>query len=362
MSGLGTTLAPRAALKSLVLAKASGIDTDELLDAMAAETLEESNQKTSKSVRSGLLAWHGFAVDVLGYDPELTLPPLHDGHVLRFISIFRCGATAANYVGYIRWGCIRLRLSTAWKTETVCLALAGAKKQTTRRAAGVLALTRKFVLHDLTLKKVVMLSRSMCELQTGLIFVFLYEFLLRVQSEGCLVHAGCDAYAVYLPDGIDAVCWINPKLRLAYLRLRCRKNRPAGSLLTRPCTCSLMRETCAYHAIEALTKAKVVGSILWSLTPHELLRSLRRFLILLHVDGGAAATLKCFRAGKACSLAARGEDIKLILELGEWKSRAVMKYLNAEAVDDMAILNASIDASDDDDEVPEPSPKQLRIL
>ena len=39
-----------------------------------------------------------------------------------------------------------------------------------------------------------------------------------------------------------------------------------------------------------------------------------------------------------------------------------MKYLHAETVDEMAILNASIDASDDDDAAAEPTHKQLRIL
>ena len=80
---------------------------------------------SQKSVASGLRAWHAFATDLLDYHEDRTLPPRHDGHILRFLAIFRCGSTAVNFVSYLRNACARLRLDIAWRTESVAIGLSG---------------------------------------------------------------------------------------------------------------------------------------------------------------------------------------------------------------------------------------------
>ena len=59
-------------------------------------------------------------------------------------------------------------------------------------------------------------------------------------------------------------------------------------------------------------------------------------------------TLEAFRRGKANSLAAAGHDLKFILEQGGWNSMAVFNYVSSELVDEASVLEAAINASDDD--------------
>ena len=60
-------------------------------------------------------------------------------------------------------------------------------------------------------------------------------------------------------------------------------------------------------------------------------------------------TLKAFRAGKANSMAATGSGLRAILEAGEWKSKAVLNYLQSETIDEISLLNATIEQSDAED-------------
>ncbi len=56
-------------------------------------------------------------------------------------------------------------------------------------------------------------------------------------------------------------------------------------------------------------------------------------------------------------MAKQGNDLRAILEAGEWRSRALLAYIAPEAVDDWELLRSSIEASDDEDErEPENSP------
>ena len=88
--------------------------------------------------------------------------------------------------------------------------------------------------------------------------------------------------------------------------------------------------------------------MLWRVSPLEMLKLIKRYLILLHTPNIAGCSLKMFRAGKACALAADGKSMKVILELGEWRSIAVLKYLNAEAIDEIGLLKATLEASDEE--------------
>ena len=90
----------------------------------------------------------------------------------------------------------------------------------------------------------------------------------------------------------------------------------------------------------------------WSEIASETLRGLRRFLTLLRCPDVKSAALKCLRAGKACSLAAEGAELRTILELGEWKSKALLNYLSLESVDEFRLLKSTLDASDSEGEKP----------
>ena len=181
----------------------------------------------------------------------------------------------------------------------------------------------------------------------GDMIVVIYEFLLRVRSEGCAMFVGCDSDALELPQEVPGSVWICWRKRAAYMRLRQRKNRAGGSLMMRSCVCGT-KSPCGFCSIARLTADRVPGSMLWRLSPLEMLKLIKRYLILLHTPNIAGCSLKMFRAGKACALAADGKSMKVILELGEWRSIAVLKYLNAEAIDEIGLLKATLDASDEE--------------
>ena len=79
------------------------------------------------------------------------------------------------------------------------------------------------------------------------------------------------------------------------------------------------------------------------------------------IEGAERLALKAFRASMATNLIASGEPLKTVLEWGEWRSRAVLRYIDENAVEAQRFLDASLVASDDDELAPEESPaKRLK--
>ena len=77
---------------------------------------------------------------------------------------------------------------------------------------------------------------------------------------------------------------------------------------------------------------------------------LRRLLTLLGVEHAQAYTLKAFRAGKATALAASGKSLGHILAAGEWRSSAFLSYVDTDVVDQAQLLDATLEASGDEQE------------
>ena len=67
------------------------------------------------------------------------------------------------------------------------------------------------------------------------------------------------------------------------------------------------------------------------------------------MDGAEQYTLKSFRAGKATEMAAQGFTLAQILDAGEWKSRAVYNYIDANTADQAELLRQTIEAPDDEE-------------
>ena len=73
---------------------------------------------------------------------------------------------------------------------------------------------------------------------------------------------------------------------------------------------------------------------------------LRRLLTLLMAPGAERFTLKAFRAGKATELAKAGATLGSILTAGEWKSAAVTRYVDEDALDASAFIGIVAESSD----------------
>ena len=76
----------------------------------------------------------------------------------------------------------------------------------------------------------------------ALLFLLAYTFLLRVPSEALPAIRG-------KVDSAEAQSVIEPRDDSIVLKLRRRKNKPEGSLLTRTCWCSKSPEVCPVHVL-----------------------------------------------------------------------------------------------------------------
>ena len=71
-------------------------------------------KKSLASVASGLKCWHHFASGVLSHPNTGTLPPRSCRDVCLYVGIFCNSGTAANYVSYLRFGCVSNGYNILW--------------------------------------------------------------------------------------------------------------------------------------------------------------------------------------------------------------------------------------------------------
>ena len=71
-------------------------------------------KKSLASVASGLKCWHHFASGVLSYPSNGTLPPRSCRDVCLYVGIFCNSGTAANYISYLRFGCVSTGCNISW--------------------------------------------------------------------------------------------------------------------------------------------------------------------------------------------------------------------------------------------------------
>ena len=87
---------------------------------------------------------------------------------------------------------------------------------------------------------------------------------------------------------------------------------------------------------------------LWSFSIEITLKTLRRFLVLTDIPQATSYTLKAFRAGKATALAAEGKSLGQILQAGEWRSSALLSYVDTDIVDQAQLLDQTLAQSDEE--------------
>ena len=134
------------------------------------------------------------------------------------------------------------------------------------------------------------------------------------------------------------------------LHVKCkeRKNRPQGSLLIRECCCEAVQESrlCPVHCFEWQQLSN--GERLLTITNSQARHRLRRYATMLALPGADRVTLKVFRASRATALALQGKPIRHILEAGEWRSAAMLRYVSADTLDAGSLLTQSVLEEDSD--------------
>ena len=343
---LGTARSPRGAIAQLVAARSQGAPVHSLLLERASLIQFESVRGSLPSVASALRAWHCFATGVLGYPENATLPPRNEDDLIMFISVFRVAKTAANYVGSVHWSCVHLGLDTTWRGDRMQQCLRGARKRTTRLVGA--ELRTRVLLNDVWVHQLVRLADNLA-LDGGFQLAVLigYEFLLRVKSEGIPLQCGDPREEKVLMPGRHSAVWAqNDRL---YVRLQRRKNRSHGSLLTRRCRCStLASDVCVYHRALFFLQRFTVGDCLFDFNHQKFLKDVRRFSVILGMPHASDITFKSFRAGKATQLAAQGVSLGDIVNAGEWKSNAFLRYVDEDLIGPNGLLDHLAESIDEE--------------
>ena len=337
---------PTATVAALAAAQVQGEPVAQVLLAKAAANRLDSRRLSRPQVVSALRLWHNFAVTVLSYDPECTLPPTVGQDVEAFIGVFRNPDTAANYLSHLRWSCDHLGLCKAWDTDTVRATLKGARRRKVRLFGGPSG--AKHLLTKELFQRLVTAADAAGMADTAMLCLVAWHFLLRVQSEGMPMQVGAPADSQGIGPDRHSGIWLESD-SCAVLRLRIRKNRPQGSLLRRHCTCrTTSRQFCLPHRLGPFLRGKKYMQQLWPSATHAMLAGIRKLLAALGVDSPNEYTFKMFRAGHATSLASEGKSLGYILNAGEWKSTAVLSYIDEDTVDASQFLELVLADSDID--------------
>ena len=215
-------------------------------------------------------------------------PPSVDG-ILAWSQLFRSAGTFGNYVSYVRLGCQILGVSDA--------ACSGPHikraKASIEKLGGFVRRKRMFVKHDTVLRMVrLAATKTAQEWIVAMLFLASYVFLLRLPSEALPmtslgVGSGHGEQSVIQRVG-DTVC----------LKLRRRKNRPSGSVLSRACWCQKSPETCPVHVLWPFFESCGVNvKPFVHITPRTALWYLRSTLNELRVPESHIYNTRDFRRG-----------------------------------------------------------------
>ena len=341
---------PRAAMGALIRAKERGqtAEMQEMLVNKEHELRLSSQRKSLPQVAAGLKAWHVFATQILGYSDEATLPPESSNDVSKFLVMFSNAGTAANYLSYIRWSCKEFKKSLQWSDSSLSSLIRSIRKQDL--ATRVANLPEGVRFDELEIERLIILAWELHDPEWGLMACMSYQCLFRVQSEALPLEFGTADEALHpLPENRHSSVWIEGNR--VYVRLRCRKNRPAGSLLVRECNClqgkAKDQRLCPVHCMDWSNQE--AGQKVFQISATAAKQKLQRYAMMLGLKGAGMATLKTFRASRATNLALQGRPIHAILEAGEWRSAAMLKYVTPEALDRGAMLTTAILEEDADD-------------
>ena len=83
-------------------------------------------------------------------------------------------------------------------------------------------------------------------------------------------------------------------------------------------------------------------------TAYEVLRDFKDDLAACLIKEAERFTLKAFRAGCATHLAASGSTLAAILQAGEWKSSALLKYISETEIDKFQFVRRELENEESD--------------
>ena len=218
-------------------------------------------------------SWHKFAILVWNYPDEATMPPKKTQHVISYVSIFSNSGTAANYVGFIKRGCIVNNYALCWYTEEVPMAMRGLKKSCLKWFGGPKRTEYLMTTHWVSMVTTYNDFKFNDTFSKSLELAWI--FLLRLKSEGLIVRKGEESDLGRLPFDRDNSVWVDQQKTL-HFKMRKRKNKPWGSHLQAKCQCHKTPLECIPCKFYKWLKNFEVGQVIWRYKPAQYQEVMRR--------------------------------------------------------------------------------------
>ena len=327
---------PRAALRKLAAGLGSHSEKQAYIQQASLDAILGACPKTMDSLKCGIRCYEAY-VDAM--NPNVKYYPPELDTLLSWSTLFRSDGTWANYVGYVRTACILVNAPVdVFREPAMKRAKVAIKKRCLFESRPNMFLQANIV------KK--MMRWALKPDNVGyrahsFLFLISYVFLLRLPSEALPLTAG--QACIYVEE--DELV----------LELVTRKNKLRGSKLRRACWCkngdSVAKATCPMHVLAPVLKQIEVGAILFKgITAGSALATLRYVLGCLEVDNAEAYRTHDLRRGHARDLQQYGASLHEILEAGEWRSPAFLKYLDVSSLERDSVLEAHLNESSDDEE------------
>ena len=213
-----------------------------------------------------------------------------------------------------------------------------------RRAKQAIAKRRLFVsreplfIREELVKRLLERARLDDDMVEGMLYLAAYIFLLRVPSEALPMCRESGGMAAHGQAGNSCIRRVGDEV---VLNLRTRKNRRQGSTLTRRCWCSKSVETCPLHVLWPFFEGLPEGSQPFrALRMESVLMRLRLRLRALNVENANDYRTHDFRRGHARDLQASGASLLEILQAGEWRSPAFLRYLDNKELEKDVVIQA----------------------
>ena len=295
-------------------------------------------------IKPALNCWSRFVVDFNIVAPGKELPPTPDG-LLAWSRVFAVKGTFCNYL---------CKLSLACQIAGVdCSAFEHPALKRAKRTIGSLenAPRPKRAVTIGLLEQLVSLCSLQKDLLSQILYLVSYIFLLRVPSEALPLRIGApdEAFTPMERDEQSKLFVSDENIRL---RLAKRKNKPNGSFMTRTCWCASSAATCPVHVLGRLVDGLPTGKCIFgNISSEDVRTTLRARVKQLRQPGPHEFNTHDFRRGHARDLAnSKASTVKSIMQMGEWTSSAMIKYLNVNELEAQAVIEAHIAESESEHE------------
>ena len=177
------------------------------------------------------------------------------------------------------------------------------------------------------------------DIHTAALIALSRMFLLRVPSEGIPLQW----------DGEHSKVEVTGTRAL--ITLTRRKNREYPSVLERSCCCqSSSPDVCGVHWLH---KRKELGGKgrLFHCSVKAFVSQVQRYAQIAGIVNAEHISTHAFRRGMAQDIVNNGGTLATLLKAGDWHSKAFFKYLRDSQVQDKAIAELVVLASDSEDDL-----------